>query len=163
VPFHYRLDKVLKYRIQRRDEQINVVLEAQKEVQRIQAEIDKNKNSVALLRKTIYQAHHTLMENYDVYIKHLDEIIAQLEIQKQEAIDKLNEEKEKLAEMEKEVKVLEKHREKMLEQYKEEQKQAEMKVLNEVAGQKHYAKMQEKIQDDLEEELEEINRNGNQN
>jgi len=162
VPFHYRLDKVLKYRIQKRDEQINVVLEAQREVQRIQAEIDKNKNSVALLRKTIYQAHHTLMENYDTYIKHLDEIIAQLEIKKQEAIDILNEEKEKLAEMEKAVKVLEKHREKMLDQYKEEQKQAEMKTLNEVAGQKHYAKMQARIQEQIEEdELEGISQDGN--
>lgn len=152
MPFHYRLDKVLKYRIQKRDEQINVVIEVQREVQRIQAEIDKNKNSVALLRKNIYSAHHTLMENYDIYIKHLDDLIAQLEIQKQEAIDRLNEEKEKLAEMEKAVKVLEKHREKMLEQFKEEEKKAEMKILNEVAGQKHYAKMREKIQEEDEEE-----------
>jgi len=162
VPFKYRLDKVLKYRIQKRDEQLNVVIEAQKEVQRIQAEIDKNKNSVALLRKTIYTAHHTLMENYDNYIKHLDEIIAQLEIKKQEAIDRLNEEKEKLAELEKAVKVLEKHKEKMLEQYKKEEKQAEMKILNEVAGQKHYAKMQEKIREQLEEdETEGMLENGN--
>ena len=162
MPFKYRLDKVLKYRIQKRDEQLNVVIEAQKEVQRIQAEIDKNKNSVALLRKTIYTAHHTLMENYDNYIKHLDEIIAQLEIKKQEAIDRLNEEKEKLAELEKAVKVLEKHKEKMLEQYKKEEKQAEMKILNEVAGQKHYAKMQEKIKDQLEEdEAEGMLENGN--
>ena len=162
MPFKYRLDKVLKYRIQKRDEQLNVVIEAQKEVQRIQAEIDKNKNSVALLRKTIYTAHHTLMENYDNYIKHLDEIIAQLEIKKQEAIDRLNEEKEKLAELEKAVKVLEKHKEKMLEQYKEEEKKAEMKILNEVAGQKHYAKMQEKIREQLEEdETEGMLENGN--
>lgn len=152
MPFKYRLDKVLKYRIQRRDEQLNVVVLAQREVQRIQAEIDKNKNSVALLRKTIRSAHHTLMENYDIYIKHLDEIIAQLEIQKQEAIDILNKEKEKLEEYEKEVKVLEKHREKLLEQYKEEEKKAEMKILNEVAGQKHYAKTQERIKEQIEED-----------
>lgn len=155
MPFKYRLEKVIKYRIQKRDEQLNVVIEAQREVQRIQAEINKNKNSVALLRKSIYSAHHTLMENYDTYIKHLDEIIAQLEIKKQEAIDILNEEKEKLAELEKAVKVLEKHKEKMHEQYKEEEKKAEMKILNEVAGQKHYAKMLEKIKDQLEEDEEE--------
>jgi len=161
VAFKYRLEKVIKYRIQKRDEQLNVVIAAQKEVQRIQAEIDKNKNSVALLRKTIYSAHHTLMENYDTYIKHLDEIIAQLEIKKQEAIDRLNEEKEKLAELEKAVKVLEKHKEKMLVQYKEEEKKAEMKILNEVAGQKHYAKMQEKIKEQLEEDEEGMLENGN--
>jgi len=152
VPFKYRLDKVLKYRIQKRDEQMNVVIKAQEEVHRIQAEIDKNKNSVLLLRKSIYSAHHTLMDNYDKYIKHLDEIIQQLEVKKQEAIDILNEEKEKLAEMEKGVKVLEKHKEKMLEQYKEEEKKAEMKILNEVAGQKHFAKMLEKQLEEIEEE-----------
>jgi len=152
VPFHYRLDKVLKYRIQKRDEQLNVVIQAQNEVRRIQAEIDKTRNSVELLRRNIYSAHHTLMENYDIYIKHLDEIIEKLELEKQAAIEKLNEEKEKLAELEKAVKVLEKHREKMLEQYKEEEKKAEMKILNEVAGQKHYSKMQQKIMDELEEE-----------
>ena len=152
MAFKYRLEKVIKYRIQKRDEQLDIVRKAQNEVRRIQAEIDKNKNSVALLRKNIYSAHHTLMENYDIYIKHLDEIIAQLEIDKQAAIDRLNEEKEILAELEKAVKVLEKHKEKMHEQYKEEEKKAEMKILNEVAGQKHYAKMQEKIQDQLEEE-----------
>ncbi len=152
MPFHYRLDKVLKYRIQKRDEQQNVVVLAKNEVQRIQGEIDKNKNSAAVLRKNIRSAHHTLMENYDIYIKHLDEIIAQLEIEKQAAIEKLNEELEKLAELEKAVKVLEKHREKMLEQYKEEEKKAEMKVLNEVAGQKHYSKMQARIKEELEDE-----------
>ena len=152
MPFQYRLEKVLKYRIQKRDEQQNVVVMAQREVQRIQAEIDKNINSAAVLRKSIRQAHHTLMESYDIYIKHLEEIIAHLEIQKQEAIDRLNEELEKLAELEKAVKVLEKHKERMLEQYKEEQKKAEMKVLNEVAGQKHYAKMLEKIHEEMEDE-----------
>lgn len=151
MPFQYRLEKVLKYRIQKRDEQLNVVVQAQNEVLRIQAEIDKNKNSVALLRKTIYTAHHTFMENYDIYIKHLDEIIENLEIEKQAAIEKLNEEKEILTELEKAVKVLEKHKERMLEQYKDEEKKAEMRRLNEVAGQKHYAKMQEKIQEELEE------------
>ena len=152
MPFRYRLEKVIKYRVQKRDEQLDVVRKAQNEVLRIQAEIDKNKNSVALLRKTIRSAHHTMMENYDIYIKHLDDIIANLEIEKQAAIDKLNEEKEILAELEKAVKVLEKHKEKMHEQYKEEEKQAEMKILNEVAGQKHYAKMQEKILEQLEED-----------
>lgn len=159
MPFNYRLEKVLKYRIQKRDEQQNVVIIAQMEVKRIQAEIDKNKNSVAILRKKIRTAHHTLMESYDTYIKHLDEIIAQLEIQKQVAIDKLNEELEKLAELEKAVKVLEKHRERMLELYKEEEKKAEMKVLNEVAGQKHYAKMQQRLMDELEEEGIDLNEN----
>jgi flagellar FliJ protein len=152
VPFKYRLEKVLKYRIQKRDEQQEVVRKAQEEVYRIQAEIDKNINSVALLRKSIRSAHHTMMENYDIYIKHLEDVIKELEIKKQEAIKILEEEQEKLAELEKAVKVLEKHKEKMHEIFKEEEKQAEMKVLNEIAGQKHFVKMQEKLLEELEEE-----------
>ncbi len=152
MPFQYRLEKVLKYRIRKRDEQINVVREAQNEVMRIQAEIDKNVNTINLLRKSMRSAHHALMENYDNYIKHLDEIIAKLEEEKQEAIKRLEEEKEKLKEMEKEVNVMEKHKEKAHEIYKDEQKRAEMKVLDEVAGQKHFAKMQERIQEELSEE-----------
>ena len=42
----------------------------------------------------------------------------------------------------------------MLEQYKDEQNKAEMKILNEVAGQKYYAKMLEKSQEEMLEELE---------
>lgn len=149
MPFRYRLDKVLKYRIQKRDEQLDVVRAAQREVMRIQAEIDKNVNTVDVLKKGIYQAHHTMMEAYDKYIKHLYEIIKKLEEDKQEAIKRLEYEKEVLAEREKEVKVLEKHKEKAREIYKEEEKKAEMKRLDEVAGQKYYAKMQEKINEEL--------------
>lgn len=152
MPFRYRLEKVLKYRIQKRDEQINVVREAQNEVMRIQAEIDKNINTITLLRKTMRTADHTMMEAYDTYIKHIDEVIKKLEEEKQEAIKRLEEEKEKLKEMEKEVNVLEKHKEKAHELYKEEEKKAEMKRLDEVAGQKHFAKMQQKITEDLSEE-----------
>ncbi|MCK7485709.1 MAG: hypothetical protein MZU97_09255 [Bacillus subtilis] len=47
-------------------------------------------------------------------------------------------------ELEKGVKVLEKHKEKMDEQYKEEQKKIEMKRLDEVASLKYFAKSQEK-------------------
>lgn len=152
MPFQYRLEKVLKYRIQKRDEQINVVREAQNEVMRIQAEIDKNINTIKLLRKSMRSAPHALMENYDTYIKHLDEIIEQLEEEKQEAIRVLEEEKEKLREMEKEVNVIEKHKEKAYELYKEEEKKAEMKKLDEIAGQKYFAKLQERIAEELSEE-----------
>lgn len=151
MPFQYRLEKILKYRIQKRDEQQEVVAKAAAEVQRIQAEIDKNLNSVAILRKSIYNAHHTMMENYDTYIKHLDEIIEKLEEEKQIAINKLNEEREKLEELEKAVKVVEKHKEKALEQYKAEERQLEMKRLDEVAGQKYFAKTLAKTIEEEEE------------
>jgi len=152
VPFRYRLEKVLKYRIQKRDEQFNVVREAQNEVLRIQAEINKNINTVNLLRKSMRSAPYSMMESYDVYIKHLYTIIEELEEEKQKAIERLEEEKEKLKELEKAVNVLEKHKEKAYDQYKEEEKRAEMKRLDEVAIQKYFAKMKEKIEEELSEE-----------
>jgi len=150
MPFVYRLQKILNFRIQKKDEQIEVVKRAEREVQRIQNEINENKNTVSVLRKSMYSAHHTMMENYDQYIKHLNDIIDKLEEEKQLAIEKLNEEKATLVELEKGVKVLEKHKEKAAEQYKDEENRIEMKRLDEVAGLKHYAKTQESIKEELE-------------
>lgn len=150
MPFVYRLQKILNFRIQKKDEQIEVVKRAEREVQRIQNEINKNKNTVSVLRKSMHSAPHIMMENYDQYIKHLYDIIDQLEEEKIQAIAKLNEEKAILVELEKAVKVLEKHKEKAAYQYKVEEDKAEMKRLDEVAGLKHYAKSQEIIAEELE-------------
>jgi len=152
VPFRYRFEKVLKYRIQKRDEQFNAVREAQNAVIKIQAEIDGHVNTINLLRKSMRSAPHYLMENYDVYIKHLNDVVQQLEEEKQKAIERLEEEKEKLRELEKAVNVLEKHKEKAREVYKEEEKRAEMKILDEVATQRYFAQKQERLAEELSEE-----------
>ena len=70
-----------------------------------------------------------MMDSYDKYLKHLYEKGEELENQKLEAIKVLEEEKQKLVEREKEVKVLEKHKERAKEIYLEEEKQAENKLL----------------------------------
>jgi len=153
MPFVYRLQKILNYRIQKKDEQIQIVKEAEREVARIQAEIDNHRNTILTLRQNMRLAPHTMMESYDVYIKYIDTLIEQLEEEKRIAIMRLEEEREKLVELEKGVKVLEKHKEKAYEQYRDEQNKAEMKMLDEVAGLKHYAKTQARIAEELEDEL----------
>lgn len=152
MPFVYRLQKVLNFRIQKKDEQLEVVRKAKQEVLRIQAEIDKKYEEIKVLRINMRTAHHTMMESYDVYIEHLYKLIEKLEEDKKLAIEKLNEEQEKLAEMEKAIKALEKHREKAHEAYLEEEKQAEMRTLNEIAGLKHFAMMQEQKIEELEDQ-----------
>jgi flagellar export protein FliJ len=152
MPFVYRFQKVLNYRITKKQEQIEIVKFSEREVQRIQNEIDRNKNTIIVLRKSMYTSGNIMIEKYDQYIKYLYDVINQLEEEKIQAIQKLNEEKEKLIELEKAVKVLEKHKEKIKEQYIDEQNRAEMKVLDEVAGLKHYAKTQNKISEELLEE-----------
>ncbi|NLF83373.1 MAG: flagellar export protein FliJ [Candidatus Gastranaerophilales bacterium] len=158
MPFAYRLEKVLKYRIQQRDDQINVVTAAMNEVARIQAEIDKKVNEVRIVQRNKRTAPHVMLESYDKYLQHLYELIQQLEEEKQKAIEILEQEKEKLKEMEKAVKVLEKHKEKARERYLEEEKRLEMKRLDEVASQKYFAKMQVKKEEELTELTEEERR-----
>ena len=152
MPFRYRLQKVLFFRMQKRDEQLDVVRLAQLEVVRIQSEIDNTKNTLLTVRDGIRTAAHTMMEVYDNYIKHLYDCIDKLEVQKEEAIVKLAHEKDILTEMEKGVKILDKHKEKMKEAYDAEEKQAEMKRLDETAGLKHYAKTQARLLEELEDE-----------
>lgn len=151
--FVYRLEKVLKYRIMKKEEQLQVVIRCKREVQRIQGEIDKNKATVVSLRQTMFQSDHTLLDSYDKYIKHLYNIIDKLEEDKRRAIKRLREEEEKLAELEKAIKSLEKHKEKKYEEWKEEQKQMEMKILNEVGAQKHFIKMRERQEEEAIEDL----------
>ncbi|EKE03991.1 MAG: hypothetical protein ACD_20C00122G0013 [uncultured bacterium] len=163
MPFVYRLQKILNYRIQKKDEQIEVVKKAEMLVQRIQNEIDSNKQTILELRQNMRTAAHVMMESYDLYIKHINDIIDQLEYKKELAIQILKEEREKLVELEKGVKVLEKHKEKAYEYYKDEENKAEMKRLDEVAGLKHYAKTQGLKQEELEELEKVVDERLNQN
>lgn len=152
MAFVYRLQKVINYREQKREEQREEVKKAEREVVRIQGEIDETKNQVSVLRKNMYTSPHTMMESFDIFIRHLREEIEKLENQKLIAIQRVKEEKEKLAECEKAVKVLEKHKEKMHETYLEEEGQREMRALDEVAGLKHFAKTRLKQIEDAEDQ-----------
>lgn len=153
MPFHYRLQKILDFRIKKKEEQLQVVILAQQEVYRMEGLIDLNNKEIASSRENMRKADFMMMEAYDNYLKHLYEKGEQLEIQKQKAIDNLEIEKEKLVECEKGVKVLEKHKERAIEVYKEEEKVIELKRLSEVAVQKHFAKTRELYEEELLEEL----------
>lgn len=151
MPFRYRLQKVLDFRIRKKEEQLQEVIKAKNEVDRIQGLIDDNNREIAGVIQTMRSAtDFRMMDAYDKYLKHLYEKGDELEKQKQEALQLLEIEKQKLVECEKEVKVLEKHKEKMLEAYKEEQKQIENKQLSEVAVQKYYRKNKERKEEEGE-------------
>ena len=152
MPFRYNLQKVLNFRITKRDEQIEVVKKAQLEVERIQKEIEQKFQEIYGLQAEMRRAQPIMMEMYDRFIKHLYKLIAELEIQKQEAQKKLEQEQETLTEYEQNVKVLEKHKERKKEEYLKEEKEREMKELNETASIKHFRKQREAQE---EEELEE--------
>lgn len=153
MPFRYRLQKILDFRIKKKEEQLQVVIKAQQEVARIENLIDQNNQNIMSTRANMRKADFMMMEAYDNYLKHLYEVGEELEVQKQQALDNLQIEKDKLIEREKEVKVLEKHRERALEVYKEEEKNIELKRLSEVAVQKHFAKTRDLNEEELLEEL----------
>ncbi|MDD3593794.1 MAG: flagellar export protein FliJ [Candidatus Gastranaerophilales bacterium] len=150
----YNLQKVLNFRITKRDEQIEVVKRAEQKVAQIQAQIDEKKQEVYSVQENMRHAQHIMMETYDRYIKHLHELIAKLEEDKQKAIKILEQERETLTEYEQGVKVLEKHKEKKKEEYLAEEKRIEMKRLDEVGAIKHFRLTREKEEEELE--LEEL-------
>lgn len=154
MPFRYRLQKVLDFRIRKKEEQLQEVIKAKQEVLRVEGLIEANKQEISSTRVNMRKADFMMMEAYDNYLKHLYEKAETLEEDKKKVLAKLEEEKEKLVEAEKEVKVLEKHKERAHEVYIAEEKNAELKQLSEVAVQKYFEKTKIKREEEMLEEAE---------
>lgn len=151
MPFRYRLQKALDFRIRAKDQQLQVVILAQQEVYKVEGMIELNNREIDTTKSNMRQANAMMLEAYDRFLKSLYEKGTQLEEEKQKALEVLAEEKRKLTQAEKDVKVLEKHKERMHEIYKEEEKAAELKRLSEVAVQRFFARHREE-QEELERE-----------
>ena len=153
MAFQYRLRKILEIRIRKKEEQLQVVLKAQEEVNRIELLIIENLEQIQKLNADMKKADPMMFEWYDKYIKHLWEEDKKLNEQKQEAIKVLEHEKDILRVKEQEVNVLEKHKEKLKEEYLKEQKAKELKELNEIGSQKFFIRKREKDEEEALEEL----------
>ena len=144
MPFRYRLQKVLDFRIRKKEEQLQAVQKAKEEVDRRQKRIDDNRQEISGVIHTMHTTtDFRMMDSYDKYLKHLYEKEVQLIEEKNEALQALKEEEKKLVEREKEVKVLEKHKEKNHEAYKEEERQLENKQMSEIAVQKYFERLRQ--------------------
>lgn len=142
--FNYRLQKFLEIRIKKKEEQLQVVIECQNEVRRIENLIKQNEIEIEQTRINMRKSDPMMFESYDNFLKHLYEKGEKLEEERQKAIQVLREQEEILKEREKEVNVLDKHKEHKKEEYIYEQKAIELKMLNEVGSQKHYRTSVEK-------------------
>ena len=161
MPFRYRLQKILEIRIRKKEEQLQVVIKAQEEVNRIELLIIQNLDEIKRLTQEMRQANPMMYEQYDKFIKHLWEEDKKLQIQKQEAIEALEKEKEILRIKEQEVNVLEKHKEHQKEDYIKEEKARELKDLNEIGSQKFFIKNRDiREEQELLEYLEKQENNG---
>ena len=107
MPFRYRLQKVLEFRIRKKEEQLQEVLKAKNEVDKAQQRIDENNAEIQGVIHTMRtNPDYRMMESHDKYLKHLYEKGEILQEEKRQAEERLEHEKQKLIECEKEVKVL---------------------------------------------------------
>ena len=159
MPFVYRLQKVLEFRIYKKEEQLLVVQKAQQAVYKAEEDIRKNEEEIQATKQNMRHADPMMFEYYDKYLIHLWEKAEQLEQIRQELQRKLDEEKAILVKLEQGVKVLEKHKEKNREIYIAEEKAQELKKYSELGITRFFRQNQEKIEEEekaILKQLEEI-------
>lgn len=148
MPFRYRLQKVLEFRIRKKEEQLLEVQKAQQAVFKAEEDIRKNEEEIRTTKLNMRQADPMMYDTYDKYLVHLWEKAEQLEQVRQEAQRILDIEKAKLVKLEQGVKVLEKHKEKNKDAYIAEEKAAELKKYSELGVTRFFRQRQEKLEED---------------
>ena len=154
MPFVYRLQKVLEFRIRAKEQQLLVVQKAQQDVYLQEEKIRQNE---AEIRQTIQNkrtADFRMMEYYDNYLHHLWDKADALEQERRRLQAILDEEQKKLVKLEQAVKVVEKHKEKQREAYLEEHKAIELKQFSEIGVQRFFIHSREEAEEqELQEQL----------
>lgn len=143
MPFRYRLQKVLDFRIRKKEEQLLVVQKAQQAVYIAEENIRKNEQEIRNTKLGMRKADPMMYESYDKYLTHLwerDEELQQILTEKKQILEF---EKQKLVKLEQAVKVLEKHKERNKEIYIEEEKKAELKQYSELGVVRYFRQTQE--------------------
>lgn len=143
MPFVYRLQKVLDFRIRKKEEQLMVLQKAQQALYEAEADIQRNNAEIEATKQNQRHADFTMMEAYDNYLHHLWEKAEQLELVRQEKEEIVQQEMQKLVELEQAVKVLEKHKEKSRDAYIAEEKAAELKNMSELGVQRYFQQSRE--------------------
>ncbi|MBQ8669589.1 hypothetical protein IJ472_07395 [bacterium] len=157
MPFRYRLQKVLDFRINQKEEQRMRVQKAQQAVYQAEQDIKKNNQDILDTKAGMRNADPMMYESYDNFLKHLWAKAEQLEFRRQELQAILDLEIQKLVKCEQAVKVLEKHKEKNKEIYLAEEKAAELKQFSELGVTRFYKANMEKIQEEEQEILKQLN------
>ena len=146
MPFRYRLQKVLDFRINQKEEQLIKVQKAQLAVNEAEDNIKKNDQAIVDTKNGMRSADPSLYDYYDKFLKHLYEEAERLEQIRQQLQAKLDEELQKLVKCEQNVKVLEKHKDKNKEIYLNEEKAQELKQFSELGVTRFFRNKAEKSQ-----------------
>lgn len=144
MPFRYRLQKILDFRIRKKEEQVLVVQKAQNAVFQVEERICQNEQEITETKAGMRTADPRMYEYYDKYLEHLWEKAEKLQQELIEAQKILEIEKQKLIKLEQGVKVLEKHKEKSREAYLAEEKAAELKQYSELGVTRFFRQSQER-------------------
>ena len=163
MPFVYRLQKILDFRIRKKEAQLLEVQKAQSALYQAEEDIRRNLMEIEGTKQNMRRCDYTMMEAYDKYLHHLWDKGDQLEVVRQEKEAILKQEMMKLVELEQAVKVLEKHKEKNKEEFLKEEKSAELKNYSELGVQRYFQQTQERISDEEEELLKRLEREQNEN
>ncbi len=146
MPFRYRLQKVLDFRINQKEEQLMRVQKAQSAVNEAENNIRNNNQAIVDTKNGMRSADPSLYDYYDKFLKHLYEKAEKLEQIRQELQEILDEEIRKLVKCEQNVKVLEKHKDKNKEIYLQEEKAEELKQFSELGVTRFFRKKTENQQ-----------------
>lgn len=155
MPFRYRLQKILDFRIRKKEEQLLVVQKAQQAVYIAEEKIRENNAEIQQTIENRKTADFRMMEYYDKYLHHLWDKADALEQERKRLQAILDEEKMKLVKLEQAVKVLEKHKEKQKETYLKEEKAQELKQFSEIGVQRYFIQHRE-MEEDEEAELKKL-------
>ena len=150
MPFVYRLQKILDFRIRKKEEQLLVVQKAQQEVFIAEQRIRENEAEIQQTIENRKTADYKMMEYFDKYLHHLWDKADALEAERKRVQAILDEEKAKLVKLEQAVKVLEKHKEKQKEAYLEEEKAIELRQFSEIGVQRFFIQSKEREEEELE-------------
>ena len=148
MPFRYRLQKILDFRIRKKEEQVLVVQKAQAAVFQVEERIRQNEQEILETKAGMRLADPRMYEYYDKYLEHLWEKAEKLQQELVEAQRILEIEKQKLIKLEQGVKVLEKHKEKSREAYIAEEKAAELKQYSELGVTRFFRQSQERAEEE---------------
>ena len=143
MPFRYKLQKMLDFRVREKEKQETIVHKARQKLKMAEQKIQKNNEEIAQVKAAKRKADYTMMEAFDTYLHHLWDKAEILENERKEADQELKMEMRKLVECEQKVKVLDKHKEKQRELYIEEEKKAELKMFSELGVQRHFIRSRE--------------------
>lgn len=150
MPFRYRLQKVLDFRIRKKEEQLMVVQKAMQAVYEAEQRIHENELEIQQTVENRKTADFRMMEYYDKYLHHLWDKAEALEAERQRVQAILDEEKQKLVKLEQAVKVLEKHKDKQREAYLEEEKAIELRQFSEIGVQRFFIQAREREEEEEE-------------